>query len=91
MGMESLTALGDFMAFFRLFRRGSILRPVHATKMNAARKLPPQEIRIGCGWGNYFFNPSNFSNTALKAINTLTNPASGTYGTLGKTRSKALT
>ncbi len=34
--------------------------------------------------GNYFFNPADFSNTALKAINTITNPASGSYGTLGK-------
>ena len=34
--------------------------------------------------GNYFFNPADFSNTALKAINTITNPGSASYGTLGK-------
>jgi hypothetical protein len=34
--------------------------------------------------GNFFFNPADFSTTALKAINTLTNPASASYGSLGR-------
>ncbi len=42
------------------------------------------ESVAGKSAGNYFFDPADFSNTALKSINTVTNPASGTYGTLGK-------
>jgi outer membrane receptor protein involved in Fe transport len=43
-----------------------------------------QSVAAGKAAGNYFFNPTDFSNTALKAINTVGNPSAGTYGTLGK-------
>jgi hypothetical protein len=43
-----------------------------------------ESVAAGKSAGNYFFNPTDFSNTALKAINTVTNPASATYGSLGK-------
>jgi outer membrane receptor protein involved in Fe transport len=34
--------------------------------------------------GNYYFNPADFSTAGLSTINALTNPASATYGTLGR-------
>ncbi|MGA3186625.1 MAG: carboxypeptidase regulatory-like domain-containing protein [Bryobacteraceae bacterium] len=34
--------------------------------------------------GNYFFNPADFSNTALQAINTIGDPGASSYGNLGK-------
>jgi hypothetical protein len=34
--------------------------------------------------GNFFFDPTAFSNAGLSAINGLTNPAAATYGTLGR-------
>ena len=43
-----------------------------------------QSVVAGKSAGNYYFNPSDFSNAALKTVNTVTNPGSGTYGTLGK-------
>jgi Carboxypeptidase regulatory-like domain/TonB-dependent Receptor Plug Domain len=34
--------------------------------------------------GNFYFDPTAFSNAGLSAINGLTNPAAATYGTLGR-------
>ncbi len=34
--------------------------------------------------GNYYFNPADFSTAGLSTINVLTNPASATYGSLGR-------
>jgi len=53
---------------------------------SSVQKYDPEtfESVAGKASGNYFFNPSDFSNTALKAINTVTNPGSASYGTLGK-------
>ncbi len=43
-----------------------------------------QSVVAGKAAGNYYFNPADFTNAPLKAINTVTNPGSGTYGTLGR-------
>jgi hypothetical protein len=43
-----------------------------------------QAVVTGGSKGNYFFDPADFTNTPLKAINTVGNPGASTYGTLGK-------
>jgi len=40
-----------------------------------------QAVVTGGSSGNYFFDPADFSNTALKAINTVGNPGASSYGT----------